>query len=56
MNTIKMGDKCKDKITGYVGTVTAKAEYLHSTTRYQLERDGDGEILWFDEPRIEVIT
>ena len=34
MIEIKLGDKVRSKVSGFSGTITAKCEYLHSTTTY----------------------
>lgn len=54
-----LGKVVKDKVTGFVGVVTARVEYLHSTPSVRLESEVDGENktkdLWIDEARAEVI-
>ena len=54
-----LGKKAKDKITGFEGILTAKAQYLYGCTQYCLTPPAkDGKTLtseWFDEGRIEVI-
>ena len=37
--TIKLGDKAKDKISGFTGIVTAEFKYLNGCIRLQLEPD-----------------
>ena len=32
----ELGNRAKDKVTGNVGTVTAKVEYLFGVTRFEL--------------------
>jgi hypothetical protein len=54
---IKLGDRAKDRISGFEGVVTARTEWLTGVVRYGLEpealRDGKpGEIQWFDEGRL----
>lgn len=34
MVEIKLGDKVRSKVSGFLGTITAKCEYLHGTTTY----------------------
>lgn len=34
MIEIKLGDKVRSRVSGFFGTITAKCEYLHSTTTY----------------------
>lgn len=33
----KLGEKCKDTISGYEGTVVARFEYLNGCVRYELQ-------------------
>ena len=56
MSTIKNGDYVRDTITGFEGTVTGLASYLHTEDRAQVEgTDGSGALrcLWIDVPRLE---
>jgi hypothetical protein len=57
-NMTYLGKLGKDKITGFEGIVTGKAEYLYGCTQYCLVprvSDGKlGESQWFDEGRIEI--
>lgn len=55
------GKKATDKVTGFTGTITAKALYMYGCAQYLLtpkvDKDGkrqDGE--WFDEGRIEIFS
>ena len=57
---IGLGQKAKDKITGFEGILTGRCEYLYGCDQYLLtpsvDKEGkrqDGE--WFDEGRIEII-
>lgn len=57
---LKLGQKAKDKITGFEGIVTGCAEYLTGCDQYVLqpkcEKQGtypDGQ--WFDEGRLELV-
>lgn len=58
---IKLGQKAKDKITGFEGILTARHQYITGCDQYQLAPDGlddDGklkEIYSFDEGRIEIL-
>jgi len=56
---IELGKKGRDKITGFEGIITGKAEYLFGCTQYNLVppmREGKlPDIQWFDEGRIEII-
>ena len=53
---IQLGAKVKDSVTGFVGTVTARCEYLHTGTRVIIEGIADGRPveMWIDESRAEV--
>ena len=57
---IKLGDKVKDKLTGFNGTVVARAEYLFGcvwvcVVPEKLHDDKPIEDVWFDEQRLDVI-
>lgn len=54
------GKEGKDKITGFVGIITARCDYMYGCGQYcltaKLDKDGktqDGK--WFDVGRIEII-
>jgi hypothetical protein len=57
---VKLGDKAKDKITGFAGVVVARTEYLTGCTRVSLQsqklHDGKPQD-WvsFDEDQLEII-
>jgi hypothetical protein len=54
---IQLGAKVKDSLTGFVGTVTARCEYLNGGPRVMLEgNDSTGRPVehWFNESRAEV--
>ncbi len=58
--TINLGDKCKDRITGFTGTCVAKTQWLYGCMRITIQPDGlhDGKPIdahTFDEPQIELI-
>lgn len=55
---IELGGKVKDPITGFIGTVTGKTEWLYGCTRIavQAPMDKDGKVPpleWFDELQLE---
>ena len=51
---VKLGSKVKDSISGFKGTVTARAEYLYGCVRCGVEgKDKPGEMIWIDEQRLE---
>lgn len=58
---IKLGDKVKDKISGFNGIATATSEYLNGCTRIMIEPTklgDDGKVLesqWFDDVQVEVV-
>lgn len=54
MNGINLGDKVQDSITGVVGVVTAKAEYLHGkpTACVEFVADGKPQEWWFAQERL----
>ncbi|MGV3540698.1 MAG: hypothetical protein ACO1OQ_12870 [Rufibacter sp.] len=57
---IDLGQKAKDKITGFYGTITARAQYLTGCDQYALTPSVTSEnksqpAEWFDEGRIEVL-
>lgn len=54
-----LGHTAKDKITGFVGVITARVDYLTGCNRYHLQprelKDGKPvEGIYFDEDQIEV--
>lgn len=50
---IELGDKVKDKITGFTGIATGRAEYLTGCVRFMVERAGkDSKAEWYDEGRL----
>lgn len=56
---IKLGQKAKDKVTGFTGIITARASYLTGCDQYVLtptvdEHGKTVEGQWFDESRIKV--
>lgn len=56
---IELGSKVKDSITGFVGVVTARAEYLSGCHQLLVQppTDDKGEYKephWFDEQRVLV--
>jgi len=58
---IKLGQKAKDKITGFEGILTSRHQYITGCDQYSLAPEGlddDNklkEIYSFDEGRIEII-
>jgi hypothetical protein len=57
---LPLGSKVKDKVTGFIGTITCRSEYLAGCVRYSVEPpvDKEGklpETVAFDEERLEII-
>ncbi len=57
---INLGDKAKDKVTGFEGIVVARTVYLNGCARIGLQSDKlkDGlptETQWFDEPQLTLV-
>lgn len=56
---IELGKKGRDKITGFEGVITGRAQYLTGCDQYVMVPPiKNGEIQkseWFDEGRIEVV-
>ena len=56
---IRLGQEGKDKITGFSGIITGRAQYITGCDQYNLVppyKDGKLEqAQWFDEGRIEII-
>ncbi len=56
---IELGKKAKDKITGFEGIITGRAQYLYGCDQYCIVPPAkDGKIeqgQWFDEGRVEVV-
>lgn len=55
---LKLGDKARDSVTGFEGTVVARAEYLNGCVRLALVPSVDKggncrESSWFDEQRLD---
>lgn len=55
---ITLGQKAKDKVTGFEGIIIGRIEYLFGCTQYGLcppANDGKtNDTQWFDEGRIEI--
>lgn len=53
-----LGDKAKDKITGFKGVISGYAESLHTCPSYCLERKalfGGVKSIWIDEGRVKLL-
>ena len=56
-----LGVKVKDKVTGYVGIVDGRTEWLYGCRRYsvqsqKMKNDKPAELMTFDEDAIDVIV
>jgi hypothetical protein len=56
---IKLGQKARDKVTGFEGIIVGRIEYLYGCDQYGLSPEAkDGKIndtMYFDEGRIEIL-
>ncbi len=57
----KLGDRVKDRITGFAGVVVARDEWLNGCVRYGVQATGlhDGkpvDIQWIDETQVDVVA
>lgn len=57
---IKLGDKVKDSVTGFVGVATARAEYMNGCIQYEITPNGliegkVGDSYWMDEQRVSKV-
>ena len=54
---MKLGIEVKDRITGLIGIITAKATYITGCDQYLVQPQGDGtkypDAIWIDEGRLE---
>lgn len=58
MNKIKLGDKVRSSVSGFLGIITAKCEYLHGNTQYCVTakcKDNDIKNAWFAESELELV-
>lgn len=51
---IELGEKVKDIITGFTGTVVARAEYLNGCIQYQIVGKEPDKEIWIDEAQLKV--
>ena len=59
MTELKLGMKVQDKVTGAIGTITAKAEYLYDNPQFLFEyMDNSGSICssWFSRNRFMALN
>lgn len=59
MFKFELGILAKDKVTGFMGTITGRAEYLYGNNTYGITRpSNDGEKIieeWITEDRVEEV-
>ena len=60
LDKINLGDKVKDKVTGYTGIAVSSTDYLQGCTRIAVQaqelKDGKPVAeLWVDEPQLTII-
>lgn len=58
--SVNLGDKCKDRVSGFVGVAMARHEYLNGCARITLQpeikKDGKlPECQTFDEPQLTIV-
>lgn len=55
---LELGKKARDKITGFEGVITGRAQYITGCDQYALAPTAQGGSVqrteWFDEGRLEV--
>lgn len=53
-----LGDKVRDKVTGFEGTVTAKNMQVHAPTNYCVEAlvNGEHKGIWFHDQRLVLVA
>ena len=61
MTKVQLGDRARDRVSGFQGIVVGRSEYLIGCTHICLQPEGadDGKLkdsAWFDEPRLEVVA
>jgi len=60
MKKIKIGDKVRDKITGFEGIANAKIEYMYGCTQFEVqplvdEHGNYQKYQWIDEPQLSLV-
>lgn len=58
---VKLGDKCKDKVSGFEGVAISEHNYLNGCRRVTLQPpvDKDGKlpgVETFDDPQLEIVV
>lgn len=57
-SSFKVGDRVRDRVTGFTGVVTQRVEYLHGSPRCCVSRtslwEGKTVAEWFEEGSLEV--
>lgn len=59
--TVNLGDRVKDRVTGFKGIVVATTEWLNGCRRVgvqpeKLEEGKPGDLQWFDEPQVDIVA
>ena len=60
MDTIKLGQKVKNKVSGFVGIAVAKCEYLNGCIQFHVsppvdEKGNERKDQWIDEGQLEIM-
>jgi hypothetical protein len=60
LKKVKLGNKYKDKVSGFIGVAVSKHTYLNGCARFTLQPESDKEgklpsCETFDEPQLELI-
>ena len=52
---VSLGQRVRDRITGFKGIVVARSQFMYGCVRIGVEgKSKVGEIMWFDEQRLEI--
>ena len=60
MKTIKLGQRVKDKVSGFIGIAVAKCEYLNGCIQFHItppvdEKGNERKDQWIDAAQLEII-
>ncbi len=53
--SVNLGAKVQDSLTGFSGTVVARAEYLFGCVRCEVVGNDPDKNVWIDEQRLELV-
>lgn len=59
MADLRLGEKYRDKVSGWGGILTARYEYLNGCVRVELsakDKDGEPKAFVFDEEQVELVA